>query len=136
MRKILAVLLLMAGCGPTPPPPPLCEGIPGTAGVTVQLFFGRTMKGGELISDAAWNAFLAESVTPRFPAGLTVLEARGQWRQRATGRVISQPSSVVEIVTDGLAADFVNFEAIRADYKAKFSQESVGLVTNRSCASW
>ena len=134
MRKILAVLLPLTACMPAPPAPPLCEGIPGTSGVTVQLFFGRTMKG-ELIPDAAWNAFLAESVTPRFPAGLTVLEARGQWRQRATGRVISQPSSIVEIVTDGLAADYVKFEAIRSDYKAKFAQDSVGLVTNRSCAS-
>lgn len=124
-------MLLLAGCTP----PPLCQGIPGDAGVTVQLFFGRTTKS-ELIGDAAWNAFLAESVTPRFPAGLTVLEARGQWRQRATGRVISQPSSVVEIVTEGTPADYEKLQAIRADYKAKFAQESVGLVTNRSCASW
>jgi hypothetical protein len=136
MRKTLALLALLAGCGPAPPTPLYCDGVPGTYGVTVQLFFGRTMKGDQPISDAAWNAFLAESVTPRFPAGLTVIEARGQWRQRATGRIISQPSSIVEIVTDGLAADYVKFEAIRSDYKAKFAQESVGLVTSRSCASW
>ncbi len=135
MRKILAILLVLAGCTPTPAPP-LCEGVPGTAGWTVQLFFGRTMRGGELITDAAWNSFLADSVTPRFPDGLTVLEARGQWRQRATGRVISQPSTVVEIVTEGLAADYAKFAAIRAEYKAKFAQESVGLVSSRSCASW
>ena len=30
--------------------------------------------------DAAWDAFLADTVTPRFPDGLTVLDARGQWR--------------------------------------------------------
>lgn len=137
MRHILAALpfLLLAGCTP-PPPPALCEGIPGSPGVTVELYFGRTMKGDAKIDDAAWNAFLAESVTPRFPSGLTVIEARGQWRQRATGRVISQPSSVVVIVTDGSKADYEKFEAIRADYKTRFAQESVGLVSSRSCAAW
>jgi hypothetical protein len=131
MRWWFLGLFVLAGC--TPPP---CAGIQGDPGVTVQLFFGRSLKGGQLIDDAAWQAFLADSVTPRFPAGLTVLQARGQWRQRATGKVISEPSAVVEIVTDGTAADFEKFEAIRRDYKARFTQESVGLVTNRSCASW
>jgi hypothetical protein len=135
MRWLVVTAFLLSGVAlPVRAAP--CVGIPGDEAVTVQLFFGRTMQGDESIDDAAWNAFLAESVTPRFPAGLTVLQARGQWRQRATGKVISQPSSVVEIVTDGTAADFEKFEAIRNDYKARFAQESVGLVTNRACASW
>ena len=42
-----------------------------------QLFFGRsTIEGGE-VSDEAWAAFLADTVTPRFPDGLTVLDAAG-----------------------------------------------------------
>lgn len=130
------LLFLAAVLAPLPVLSAPCVGIPGDEAVTVQLFFGRTMKGGAIIEEATWNQFLAESVTPRFPAGLTVIEARGQWRQRSTGKVISQPSTIVEIVAEGTPAEFEKFEAIRTDYKKQFNQESVGLVTNRACASW
>lgn len=113
-----------------------CVGMPGDEALTVQLFFGRTMANGAEIAEAEWRDFLAASVTPRFPDGLTVLQARGQWRQRSTGKVISQPSTVVEIVTEGTPAAFEKFAAIRAEYRKRFAQESVGLVTNRACASW
>jgi hypothetical protein len=130
--RYLAVLLLLAGTAQAAP----CVGLPGDEAVTVQLFFGRSMKGGALIDAEAWKTFLAESVTPRFPSGLTVLEGSGQWQQHSTGRVISEPSTVVVIVTEGTAEDFSKFEAIRGEYKRRFAQESVGLVSSRSCASW
>ena len=47
--------------------------------VEYQLFMGRGGPG-EVVDDAAWDAFLDGSVTPRFPDGLTVLDAQGQWR--------------------------------------------------------
>lgn len=111
-------------------------GMPGDAAVTVQLFFGRSIKGGGVVDDAAWADFLAASVTPRFPAGLTVLEGTGQWRQRSTGRVIAEHSTIVLIVTEPTAENRGRFEAIRDDYKRRFSQESVGLVSSAACASW
>lgn len=104
-------------------------------GITAQLFFGRTSHG-HVIGAAAWRDFLATSVTPRFPDGLTVIEATGQWRQRSTGRIIAEPSTIVEIVTDDSAETQARLNAIRADYKSRFAQESVGLVTTPSCASW
>ncbi|MYB35434.1 MAG: DUF3574 domain-containing protein [Gammaproteobacteria bacterium] len=42
-----------------------------------RLFFGRSRQGVEVVSDAAWGTFLAEEITPRFPDGLTVLDAMG-----------------------------------------------------------
>ncbi len=111
-------------------------GAPGDPAVTVQLFFGRNIKGGGTVDAASWADFLAQSVTPRFPAGLTVLDGHGQWQQRSTGRVISEPSTVVIIVTEGTAENWRKFDAVRDDYKKRFSQESVGLVTNAACASW
>jgi hypothetical protein len=133
MARVWLVLLLLAGCSA---PPPRCAGMPGDAAVTVQLLFGRSLKGGGAIDDAAWRDFLARSVTPRFPDGLTVLEGSGQWRQRATGRIVSEPSTLVEIVTDASAQTFSKLDAIRAEYRARFAQESVGLVVNESCASF
>lgn len=36
-----------------------------------------------MVSDEDWRAFLAAEVTPRFPDGLTVIDAAGQWRDGA-----------------------------------------------------
>ena len=51
--------------------------------VKYQLFMGRSNQTGEVVDDAAWATFLGDTVTPRFPDGLTVLDARGQWRDSA-----------------------------------------------------
>jgi hypothetical protein len=133
MARVWLVLLLLAGCSPAEP---RCAGMQGDAEVTVQLLFGRSMKGGGRIDDAAWRDFLARSVTPRFPDGLTVLEGSGQWRQRATGTIVAEPSTLVEIVTAPSADTFRSLDAIRAEYRDRFAQESVGLVVNESCASF
>jgi len=129
----LLLLLLLAGCSAAGP---RCAALPGQPQVTVQLLFGRSLKGGGVVDDAAWQDFLARSVTPRFPDGLTVLNGSGQWRQRATGKIVSEPSTVVEIVTDESPEMFQRLDAIRADYRQRFNQESVGLVVNESCASF
>ena len=88
------------------------------------------------IGDAAWQDFMAASVTPRFPAGLTVLDAHGQWRRRGTGRMISEPSTVIVIATDRSAETLARLEAIRDEYRGRFRQESVGLVMTANCASF
>ena len=133
MARVCLLLLLLAGCAA---PQPRCAGVPGNAEVTVQLLFGRSLHGGGTIDDAAWRDFLARSVTPRFPDGLTVLEGSGQWRQRAIGKIISERSSVVEIVTQPSPDTFRSLDAIRAEYRQRFEQESVGLIVNASCASF
>jgi hypothetical protein len=50
-------------------------------GVAVQdsLYFG-TAKPDGIVSPEEWAAFLSAVVTPRFPQGLTVWQASGQWR--------------------------------------------------------
>src|SRR5262249_11578696 len=47
--------------------------------VTDRIFFGRAIPGGGSVSEEEWATFLAEVVTPRFPDGLTVWRAEGQW---------------------------------------------------------
>jgi hypothetical protein len=136
MKSLLPLLLLSACAVPVAPPPPHIACPVGAPAVTAQLLFGRAMKGGGTVSDAAWQAFLTRSVTPRFPDGLTVLAASGQWRDRMTGRITHEPASVVEIVTDDSADTLGKLEAIRAAYRAAFRQDSVGLVLNESCASF
>ncbi len=107
----------------------------GGRAVTVQLLFGRTRPGG-VVSDAEWRDFLATTVTPRFPDGLTVWQGEGQWRSPATGRITAEPSTVVEIVAAPGPDLAQRVQAVREAYRARFAQESVGVVTQPSCAAF
>lgn len=140
MKRLLP-LLLLASCaypvpGPAPSVPPVAACPAGQPAMTAQLFFGRSIKGGGNVTTAAWQDFLAKSVTPRFPDGLTVLDGYGQWRNRSTNQISREASTVVEIVTGDTPATLAKLQAIRAEYRAAFHQESVGLVLNPSCASF
>lgn len=96
--------------------------------VQARLFFGLSSPDGD-IPEAAWDAFLLEVVTPRFPDGLTVLRANGQWR-RAGEPPQREASRVLEIVYDDSphAGSLIN--QIAAIYKERFRQESVLIVRN------
>src|SRR5437763_909383 len=73
--------------------------------ISERLYFGRDIPGGGQVTEAQWTAFLAEVITPRFPAGLTVLRAEGQWRG-ADGVIVHEPSVVVELLhPDAPASD-------------------------------
>src|SRR5512134_1895359 len=81
----LAGVLLTAACAagarsaPVAPVAVACEA-GDTALVRDVVYFGRNRPDGGVVSDAEWQGFLDEVVTPRFPAGLTVVAAAGQWR--------------------------------------------------------
>ncbi len=112
-----------------------CEGLTGTEQMRIELLFGRSLPGDGRISNASWQEFLATTVTPAFPDGLTVLNGNGQWRN-AKGVVGREPSTVVLIIAPK-ADDLVQrLDAIRNAYKQKFLQESVGLVMATVCASF
>ncbi|HYH82867.1 MAG TPA: DUF3574 domain-containing protein [Longimicrobium sp.] len=92
--------------------------------VADRLYFGRSIPGGGTVSDSAWAAFLGEVVTPRFPAGLTVFRADGQWRNDAGG-IDREQSFVLEVVhAAGPAAD-AELREIADEYKRRFRQEAV-----------
>lgn len=96
-----------------------------------RMFFGRSIPGGGAVSDEQWTAFVEEVVTPRFPDGLTIYPATGQWRE-ATGVLAREPVMVIEIVhPPGEAADRAIEEIMRA-YREKFRQEAVMHVRERA----
>ena len=97
--------------------------------VADRLFFGRDIPGGGgMVSDSAWGVFLAEVVTPRFPAGLTVLHAEGQWREE-DGRIVREASFVLEVVHPAGPAVDAHLREIAEEYKRRFRQEAVMRVT-------
>jgi hypothetical protein len=108
----------------------------GTAAYArLELLFGLGKQGGGEVSEEEWRAFLETEVTPRFPDGLTVLAAYGQWRNRS-GEVSKEPSRVLVIWHRRDADSETAIEAIRQAYKAQFGQESVMRVDGVSCVSF
>src|SRR5271166_4256482 len=53
---------------------------PASAMSQVEMYFGSSVKGLPFVTEEAWSQFLASEVTPKFPDGLTVFDAHGQWR--------------------------------------------------------
>ena len=103
--------------------------------VRYELFMGRSGDSGEVVDDAAWDAFLGETVTPRFPDGLTVLDAQGQWRG-PDGLVVKERSKVLVILalSGGDAPRLL--DEVSDDYKRRFGQESVLRVVQDACVSF
>jgi hypothetical protein len=91
-----------------------------------ELYFGRTIPGGGAVSDAEWEKFLADVVTPRFPDGFTVLKASGHYREQ-TGKIITEPSEVIVFLypANRRTSSRRKIEEIRRVYVRQFKQESV-----------
>ena len=91
-----------------------------------ELYFGTTTDEGTAYSEEEWDAFLDTEITPRFPAGLTVLTGLGQW-QNESGEVIQERSEVLVILypLETAQESSVLLEEIRDAYETQFNQESV-----------
>ncbi len=117
--------LSLAACGSvTPGGRPAARVEPLSIQVSEHLYFGRTIPTGGFVSDEAWAAFLAEVVTPRFPAGLTVWHGDGQWRG-ADGKIAKEQSYVLDLLHPDDAASDRSVREIMAEYRRRFSQEAV-----------
>jgi hypothetical protein len=133
----LFLALLAPGCAgprpPEPPPPVLACEAGDTALVRDVVYFGRNRPDGGTVSDAEWRGFLDSVVTPRFPAGLTVVSATGQWRG-ASGAVERERAEVLTLLHDGGPAARAGVAEVVAEYKRRFRQEAVLRERVPSCA--
>lgn len=109
-----------------------CE-VGDTALVRDVVYFGRNRPSGGMVSDADWQTFLDEVVTPRFPAGLTVVGAQGQWRGNG-GRVEREQAEVLTVFHAGDAAARRAVAEMAAEYKRRFQQEAVLRERSSACA--
>ena len=130
-RLAAACALLIATAGCSLPAgegfaPPLAQQIR----VSDRLYFGRVHAAG-VVSQAEWEQFLADVVTPRFPEGLTVWAADGQWRDGARRVTIREPTFVLELVHVHGASRDSDLKAVVAAYKQRFAQQSVLWVRGR-----
>ena len=102
---------------------------------TAQLFFGRNIGGNPGVSEADFQKFVDQEITPKFPDGLTVLDGGGQWRGEEN-RLIREASKVVLIVLPKRGDNSARIDAVRNAYKARFHQDSVLLITQTACVSF
>ena len=146
MRTLLPlVVLLILIAGATHPPTTVAQtavpaaaqstcGPLGTAHIRTTLYFGLSRRSGS-VSEGQWQAFLSREVTPRFPDGLTVWEADGQWR-RPDGRISRERAKVLLLVHEENATVRAALSAIIAGYKQAFQQDSVLWESALVCAAF
>ncbi|PSN15621.1 hypothetical protein C7293_06485 [filamentous cyanobacterium CCT1] len=95
------------------------------------LYFGRNIAGSGEVSEAEFQAFIDAEITPRFPDGLTVYDADGQFLDSA-GTLIQEPSQVVSLIFEDTVENEQSIDQIIAAYKQQFQQESVLEVVNEA----
>ena len=106
----------------------------GSNHMRTTLYFGLSHPSGS-ISESQWQTFLRTEVTPRFPDGLTVWEANGQWR-RSDGKIGRERAKVLLLVHEESPSVRQAISAIVASYKRSFRQESVLWETAPVCAAF
>lgn len=97
------------------------------------VYFGTNKPGG-VVSSEEWSTFLREVVTPKFPDGLSVWQASGQW-QGSDGTLIKENTFVLSLVHAREPSLEENVRAIISEYKARFQQEAVLRVKSHVCIS-
>jgi hypothetical protein len=133
VKAALGVLLLLAGCAAAPEPCPV-----GASPATIaEAYFGQNVKTRAPVTEAEWARFMADTVTPAFPDGLTVLDGTGQWRN-AAGQISREDSKVLLLVLPGQdkAAAAARLAPVTAAWKARFAQDSVLTVFRQGCAGF
>ena len=124
-------LLLAAGCAPNFQCP---DGMDEFTELNV--YFGQEKGDGASVSEDEWQAFLADVVTPRFPDGLTVSDARGQWFDTANGRLYRESTKLLNVLVpvDATDAGLDAAREISEIYKARFDQQAVFRTALPACA--
>ena|SRR5664279_5166871 len=131
LPPFLVILLILFGVERALAQPSLqCSGAQ-KVWVVADLLFGRTH-----VSEASFARFVTAEVTPRFPDGFTVIDARGQWRNPDSQKISRERSTVLMIAMPPGAGNDERLQEIIESYKARFKQQSVGLIVRSACVSF
>jgi hypothetical protein len=138
-----ACALLLAACVAPPAQPPR----PGAGADTapcgggrqrmarIELYFGLSRRDG-VVSEREFADFVDTQVTPRFPAGLTLLSGRGQFRDAGGALQVEGSRLLILMVPPNDAQADAKIDAIRDEYRRRFAQESVLRADGSACVSF
>ena len=122
-------------------PPVQAQGAPAAAmscgtssapHVRTTLYFGLSKSKGS-VSELEWQIFLRDEVTRRFPDGLTVWQANGQWRT-PDGVIDHEQSKVLLLMHPDTGEARQSIQAVISAYRKAFDQQSVLWESTRVCA--
>jgi hypothetical protein len=136
MRHLLAAILLLPLLVISAAGEPIACSAPLKPQQVAELLLGRKIGDRLAVSETQFLNFLDREITPRFPDGLTVYDARGQWRDQERNRIVREPSKVVMVVLPGKPEDLARLSEIAEAYKKRFKQQSVGIVLRPACVSF
>jgi len=108
-------------------------GVSSSAQIRTTLYFGLSRPKGS-VSELEWQIFLRDEVTKRFPDGLTVWQAEGQWLTPA-GSIDREQSKVLLLVHGDTAAERQSVHAVIQAYRKAFDQQSVLWESARVCVA-
>lgn len=134
---LVLLAALLAGCGtPTATPGAVLHGDAAhpaqTRGwVDTRLYFGLGLadQPEQGVSEQAWREFLDREVSPRFPAGLSVVDVYGQWQGKQQASPERLRSKVLIIDYADTQQNRAKVEAIRTAWKQRTGDQSVLRVT-------
>ena len=127
-----AVVFLMALAGPAGAGQECPKGLEPVT--EFRLFFGLNDEDGKIVTEDQWQQFLADTITPRFPAGLTVFDGNGQWLP-PSGKLQREPVKVVlGAVSPNPAQSMKLVDEISALYAKRFNQDAVFRMAASACA--
>jgi hypothetical protein len=104
-----------------------------TPQVRTTLYFGLTRPKGA-VSELEWQLFVRDEVTKRFPEGLTVWDADGQWRTPA-GTVDHERSKVLLLMHADTSEARKLVQELIEKYRQMFEQQSVLWESSRACVT-
>jgi hypothetical protein len=108
-------------------------GVAAAPQIRTTLYFGLARPKGA-VSELEWQIFLRDEVTKRFPDGLTVWEAEGQWRTPG-GTIDHERSKVLLLVHPDSTQARQSVQEVIASYRRLFEQESVLWESARVCGA-
>jgi len=127
-----AVVAVSLGACAQPGAPAVCTA-PLKPAREIDLYFGRDKQGGGEVSEAEWASFLTDTVTPRFPDGLSVLNVEGQARE-SSGRIVRERTKLLIVVVFDAPAHQGRVREIVQAYNGRFGQHGVFWSEHPVCA--
>jgi len=109
-------------------------GVTSAPQIRTTLYFGLARPNGA-VSELEWQVFLRDEVTKRFPAGLTVWEAEGQWRTPG-GTIDHEQSKVLLLVHPDTKEARQSVQEVIKSYRRQFEQQSVLWESARVCGAF
>ena len=135
LLAVVAFALVLTACADVQVTTSECED-GGELWSEYRLFMGRGDGDREVVTDAEWDAFLADTITPRFPDGLSVIDVAGQGAN-ADGTLEQERTKMLLVLVppvDETALDRMN--EIGAEYKQQFNQNTVLRVVTEACVAF